>query len=79
MSLRHVAQELAFSGGEDDDPNDPDAGLMQCADFIIKHGGQDLVERKATGEVRFLSGKASAAFEAAKAGAFHKVDIKGQI
>lgn len=78
VSLRFLAQELAFTG-VDEESSDPDAGPRQCLDFLCQHGGEPFVERKDDGDVRFQSRKAAGVFEAAKAGAFRSVDIKGQI
>lgn len=78
MSLRFLAQELAFHGDAEDDSSDFDAGPRQCLDFLCQHGGEHLVERKED-DVRFLTGKAGAVFENAKVAAFRGVDIKGQI
>lgn len=78
VSVHFLAQELAFHGESESDASDPDAGARQCLDFLCQHGGESLVERK-EGDVRFLTGKAGAVFENAKAAAFRGVDIKGQI
>jgi len=64
--LRFVTEELGFEG-------DPEA-----AQFICDYHGQTLLEEKESGLV-FLTGKAGYIFETAKAAAFSKVDIKGQI
>ncbi|KAK0308777.1 hypothetical protein LTR01_004656 [Friedmanniomyces endolithicus] len=77
VTLRFIAQELAFFG--DVDVPDPDAGLRQCLEFLCQHGGEPFVERKEDGEIRFHTGKAIAVFEAQRAAAFRSVDIKGQI
>lgn len=78
VSVRFLAQELAFHGEPDSDTSDPDAGARQCLEFLCKHGGENLVERKED-DVRFLTGKAGALFENAKSAAFGRVDLKGQI
>jgi hypothetical protein len=79
VSLDFLAQELAFRGDSEGDVSDPDAAARHCLDFICQHGGEDLVERKEDGAVRFLAGKAGAVFESARTAAFRGVDIKGQI
>lgn len=78
VSLRFLTSELAFTGAEEADRNDPDAGHKQCLEFITKHGGETLIERK-DDDIRVLTGKGAAIFQAAKTGAFRGVDIKGQI
>jgi SAC3 family protein LENG8/THP3 len=66
VPLRYITEELGFESDG------------QCAQFLCDQNGQDLFEEK-DGAVRFLSGKAGNLFENAKAAAFRKVDIKGQI
>ncbi|KAH8678609.1 SAC3/GANP/Nin1/mts3/eIF-3 p25 family-domain-containing protein [Tricladium varicosporioides] len=66
VSLRFVTEELGFESDGD------------AAQFIFDHNGQHLLEEKDEG-LRFLTGKAGQLFESAKAEAFRKVDIKGQI
>jgi hypothetical protein len=61
-----LTEELAF---EDD---------RECAGFICDNGGELLLESKA-GEPWFNSGKGGAIFETARAAAFRRIDIKGQI
>jgi len=79
VSVRFLAQELAFHGEDDDPSSDTDAGPRQCLKFLCDHGGEALVERKDDGDIRFATGKAGALFESVKALAFRKVDLKGQI
>lgn len=78
IGVRWLARELAFDA-EESDSSDPDAGPRQCLDFICQHGGEQFVERKENGDVRFQSDKAKGVFEGAKLTAFRSVDIKGQI
>lgn len=78
VSVRFLAQELAFHGENESEQSDPDAGARQCLDFICQFGGEHLIERKEE-DVRFLAAKAGMLFENARAGAFRNVDIKGQI
>lgn len=66
VNLRFVTEELGFESDGD------------AAQFIFDHNGQHLLEEKDEG-LRFLTGKAGQLFESAKAEAFRKVDIKGQI
>lgn len=78
VSLHFLVQELAFRGDAESEEADADAGPRECLDLICRYGGEQLIERK-DDDVRFLSGKAGNLFENAKAGAFGRVDIKGQI
>ena len=78
MSLRFLTTELAFQGDPEAAESDPDAAQKQCLEFIRKHGGESLIAQK-DDETRILSGKGAAIFQAARAGAFKGVDIKGQI
>ena len=66
VKLRFITEELGF---ESDD---------ESARFICEHGGQAYLGEK-DDEVRLLTGKAFGRFEPAKASAFRRVDIKGQI
>ncbi|PVH70604.1 GANP/Nin1/mts3/eIF-3 p25 family protein [Cadophora sp. DSE1049] len=66
IKLRFITEELGFESDGD------------AAQFICDYNGQHLLEEK-NDELRFLTGKAGALFEAAKSTAFAKVDIKGQI
>lgn len=75
VPLGLVVEELAFQGEEDD----PDYGSRACVQFICDHGGQHLIRQQDSGEIRFLSGQAKNLFEDAKAAAFRRVDIKGQL
>ena len=61
-----MTEELGFESDSD------------AAQFICDCNGQDLLQEKDT-ELRFLTGKAGAIFETARAAAFRTVDIKGQI
>lgn len=66
VKLRFVTEELGFMSDE------------EAGQFIVNHNAQEfLVERD--NDLYFLSGKALAFFEPAKAAAFGRVDIKGQI
>ena len=66
VKLRFFTEELGF---ESDD---------ESARFICDRGGQEFLQEN-EGEVRLLTGKALKFFEPARAAAFKKVDIKGQI
>ena len=66
MSLRFVTEELGFESDAD------------AAQFIVDHNGQYLLEEH-EGQISFLTGKAGLLFEAPRAAAFQRVDIKGQI
>ena len=67
MKLRFVTEELGF---ESDD---------ESARFICDQQGQMFLDEKDAGDVRLLTGKAVRFFEGARAAAFQRVDIKGQI
>lgn len=66
VPLRFVTEELYFESD------------MEAAQFILDHGGQDLLEDR-SGNILFLTGKAGPLFEGKRAAAFARVDIKGQI
>ncbi|KAL2121211.1 hypothetical protein VTJ04DRAFT_5238 [Mycothermus thermophilus] len=66
VPLRFVTEELYF---ETD---------VEAAQFILDHGGQDLLEDR-NGSIVFLTAKAGQRFEEPRAKAFSRVDIKGQI
>lgn len=66
VKLRFITEELGFES---------DVDALQ---FIIDHGGEHLIEQRDDYFV-FLCGKANGVFESAKAAAFSKVDLKGQI
>jgi hypothetical protein len=66
VPLRFVTEELGFESDGD------------AAQFIVDYNGQHLLEENED-QLRFLTGKAGQIFEASKAEAFRKVDIKGQI
>lgn len=66
VNLRFVTEELGFES---------DAEAVQ---FIIDHNGQDLLEERPD-YIAFATGKAGQRFEALRAEAFRRVDIKGQI
>lgn len=67
VRVRFITEELAFESD------------VETCDFICSYeGGKDLlVERD--GDSIFLASKGGQLFEQAKAGAFRKIDIKGQI
>ncbi|KAL9105857.1 MAG: hypothetical protein Q9227_009020 [Pyrenula ochraceoflavens] len=70
LRIRFLTEELAFESDE------------QSARFILEHGPEDSPEtilQERDGSVQLLTSKAFPYFEAAKTGAFKKVDIKGQI
>ncbi|CZR67762.1 related to leucine permease transcriptional regulator [Phialocephala subalpina] len=66
VTLRFITEELGFESDGD------------AAQFICDYNGQTLLEEKGD-SLRFLSGKGTQIFEAARNEAFRKVDIKGQI
>ncbi|KAK4126451.1 hypothetical protein N657DRAFT_568445 [Parathielavia appendiculata] len=66
VPLRFVTEELYFESD------------LEAAQFILDHGGQELLQDRG-GTVMFLTGKANNLFEGARAKAFSRVDIKGQI
>lgn len=66
MPLRFVTEELYFESD------------IETAQFILDHDGQDLLDER-NGTIVFLTGKAGPRFEGARAKAFSRVDIKGQI
>lgn len=66
VKLRFITEELGFESDAD------------AAQFIIDQKGQHLLEDGAE-HIVFLTGKAGSLFDAARADAFRKVDIKGQI
>lgn len=66
VKLRFITEELGFESDAD------------AAQFIIDYNGQHLLEDR-TEHIAFLTGKAGNIFEGARASAFRKVDIKGQI
>ncbi|KAK0746497.1 SAC3/GANP/Nin1/mts3/eIF-3 p25 family-domain-containing protein [Schizothecium vesticola] len=66
VPLRFITDELLFESDAD------------AAQFILDHGGENLLEDR-NGTVVVLTGKASNIFEPARAAAFGRVDIKGQI
>lgn len=78
MSVSFLARELSFHGEDESGSPDAEEGVRQCVDFLSQHGAEQFIERKET-DVRFLTGKARATFESARAAAFRSVDLKGQI
>ncbi|KAI1394028.1 SAC3/GANP/Nin1/mts3/eIF-3 p25 family-domain-containing protein [Hypoxylon trugodes] len=66
LKLRYITEELAFESD------------AEAAQFIIDFNGQDLLEEQQD-HIAFLSGKAGTLFETARAEAFSRVDLKGQI
>jgi SAC3 family protein LENG8/THP3 len=66
VPLRFITDELLFESDAD------------AAQFILDHGGENLLEDR-NGTVVVLTGKAFNTFEPARAAAFGRVDIKGQI
>lgn len=66
VNLRFIAEELGFEG---------DSHAME---FITNYGGAHLLEQRGD-SIAFLTGKAGSLFEAARAAAFRRIDIKGQI
>ncbi|KAL7628977.1 hypothetical protein AAE478_000495 [Parahypoxylon ruwenzoriense] len=66
LKLRYITEELAFESD------------AEAAQFIIDFNGQDLLQERED-HITFLTGKAGQLFEAAKAEAFRRVDLKGQL
>lgn len=66
VKLRFISEELGFESDAD------------AAQFIYEHNGQSLLEEREDG-IQFFTAKAGLTFETARAEAFRKVDIKGQI
>jgi hypothetical protein len=66
LKLRYVTEELAFESD------------AEAAQFIIDHNGEHLLEEKGDSIV-FLAGNAKQLFDLARAEAFRRVDLKGQI
>ncbi|KAK3352693.1 SAC3/GANP/Nin1/mts3/eIF-3 p25 family-domain-containing protein [Lasiosphaeria hispida] len=66
VPLRFVTEELYFESDAD------------AAQFILDYNGQELLEDR-DGKILFLAGKAGVLFEDARATAFSRIDIKGQI
>lgn len=71
ITLRFLTDELAFDNDE------------ACREFLESHGAQTIIEEKSdekTGrQYRVKIREGAALFEQLRAGAFSKVDIKGQI
>lgn len=71
ITLRFLTDELAFDNDE------------ACREFLGSHGAHSIIEEKfdaKTGrQYRVKIREAAAQFEQLRAGAFSKVDIKGQI
>lgn len=67
VTLRFLTDELGFDNDE------------TCRDFLESHGAQNIIEAKDGNQFRVKVREAAAHFEALRAGAFQKVDIKGQI
>jgi hypothetical protein len=67
VTLRFLTDELAFENDED------------CREFIVSHGGQNIIEAKGDNQYVVKVRQAASEFERLRAGAFSKVDIKGQI
>ncbi|KAI0843248.1 SAC3/GANP/Nin1/mts3/eIF-3 p25 family-domain-containing protein [Hypoxylon sp. FL0890] len=66
LKLRFITEELAFESD------------AEAAQFIIDYNGQDLLQERED-HIAFLTGKAGLLFETARAQAFRRVDLKGQI
>jgi SAC3 family protein LENG8/THP3 len=66
VKLRFITEELGFESDAD------------AAQFIVDYNGQHMLEDREE-HILFLTGKAGGLFEPAKATAFSRVDIKGQI
>jgi hypothetical protein len=66
VKLRFISEELGFESDAD------------AAQFICEYNGSALLEEREDG-IQFFTAKAGLMFETARAEAFRKVDIKGQI
>lgn len=66
IPLRHITEELGFENDE------------ECHAFIVKNNGEAFLETKKD-ETKLQTQKALPTFQAGRAAAFRKVDIKGQI
>lgn len=66
VKLRFITEELGFESDAD------------AAQFICEYKGSELLAEREDG-IQFFTGKAGLLFENARADAFRKVDIKGQI
>lgn len=66
LKLRYVTEELGFESD------------AEAAQFIIDHGGEDLLKEDQE-HIIFETSKAGSLFDVARAGAFSRVDLKGQI
>ncbi|KAI1804968.1 SAC3/GANP/Nin1/mts3/eIF-3 p25 family-domain-containing protein [Daldinia bambusicola] len=66
LKLRYITEELAFESD------------AEAAQFIIDCNGHDLLQERQD-HIAFLTGKAGMLFETARAEAFRRVDLKGQI
>lgn len=66
VKLRFITEELGFMSDED------------AGQFIVNHNAQHLLEERGN-DLYFLTGKGVGYFDAVKAAAFGRVDIKGQI
>lgn len=66
IKIRFLTEELGFESDQD------------CVQFLCDNNAQDLL-LEADGIIKLATGKAGNIFESAKAAAFRKVDIKGQI
>ena len=64
--IRFITEELGFESDE------------ESARFILEYASEDILQERDDG-VRLLTGKAGQIFDNAKASAFKRVDIKGQI
>ncbi|OJD37379.1 sac3 ganp domain protein [Diplodia corticola] len=68
INIKFLTDELGFESYQD------------CVQYLCDHGAQQFLEQKDDGSVIFHTQPQSAAlFEQLKAGAFRRVDIKGQI
>jgi hypothetical protein len=67
VRIMFLTEELGFESAQD------------CVQFLVDHNGQDLLVQNEDEVLRFATGKAKELFETARAQAFRKVDIKGQI
>ncbi|KAI0013049.1 SAC3/GANP/Nin1/mts3/eIF-3 p25 family-domain-containing protein [Xylariaceae sp. FL0662B] len=66
LKLRYITEELAFESD------------AEAAQFIIDQNGDSLLQERGD-YIAFLTGKAGQLFESARAEAFRRVDLKGQI
>lgn len=67
LNIKFLTDELGFESYQD------------CVQFLCDHGAQDYLEQKDDSVIFQTHPQSMALFEGLKAGAFRRVDIKGQI